>query len=51
MWRSGKRPLQLVMAFEPFMKLALDFMGLIKLVAKSIGVNIFWWPLIIQLSG
>jgi hypothetical protein len=37
MWQSGKGPLQLVMAFEPFMKWGLDFMGLNKLDAKSTG--------------
>jgi hypothetical protein len=35
-WRSGKRPIKSVMAFEPFMKWGLDFMGLIKFVAKHI---------------
>jgi hypothetical protein len=37
MWWSNKRPFQPVMAFEPFMKWGLYFMGLIKLVTKSIG--------------
>ncbi len=36
-WRSGKGPLKLVMAFEPFMKWDLDFMGLVKPTAKYIG--------------
>jgi hypothetical protein len=33
-WRSGKGPLKLVMAFEPFMKWGLDFMGLVKLAIR-----------------
>jgi hypothetical protein len=33
-WRSGKRPLKLVMAFEPFVKWGLDFMGLVKLAVR-----------------
>jgi hypothetical protein len=36
-WQSGKRPFKLVMAFEPFMKWGLDFMGRIKLTARYIG--------------
>jgi hypothetical protein len=30
MYRSGKGPLQPVLAFEPFMKWGLDYMGPIK---------------------
>jgi hypothetical protein len=30
MYRNGKGPLQPVLAFEPFMKWGLDYMGLIK---------------------
>ncbi len=29
-FRSGKGPLQFIMAFEPFMKQGLNFMGLMK---------------------
>jgi len=30
MWRSGKGPFRPIMAYEPFMKWGLDFMGPIK---------------------
>ncbi len=33
-WQSGKGPLKSVMAFEPFMKWGLDFMGPVKTVAR-----------------
>jgi hypothetical protein len=36
-WRSGKGPLLLVMAFEPFMKWGLGFMGLVKSTSRYIG--------------
>ncbi len=36
-WRSGKRPFKLIMAFEPFMKWSLDFMGLVKPTTRNIG--------------
>ncbi len=35
-WQSGKGPFKLVMAFEPFMKWGLDFMGLVKLTTRYI---------------
>ncbi len=37
MWRNSKGPLQSIMAFQPFMKWGLDFMGLVKPTIKSIG--------------
>jgi len=37
MWQNGKGPFKLIMAFEPFMKWGIDFMGLIKLVSWYIG--------------
>jgi hypothetical protein len=36
-WWSGKRPFKPIMAFEPFMKWGLDFMGLVKSTTRNIG--------------
>jgi hypothetical protein len=36
-WQSGKGPFKSVMAFEPFMKWGLDFMGPIILTTRYIG--------------
>jgi hypothetical protein len=35
MWRSGKGSLKLIMAYEPFMKRGLNFMGPIKPIVKT----------------
>jgi hypothetical protein len=35
MWQSGKGPFKPTMAFEPFMKWGLDFMGRIKSIVKN----------------
>jgi hypothetical protein len=34
-WWNGKRPFKLIMAFKPFMKWGLDFMGLVKSTSRN----------------